>query len=79
MTERIRFYHYEGTYRINHHRVYQAGCPVEVCQSGVQRRRGENRIQEGEVQVNGEVCTMRGKKIRSGDTVTLGEEMVTVQ
>jgi len=22
------------------------------------------------VQVNGEVCTMRGKKLRSGDTVT---------
>lgn len=27
-------------------------------------------IQGGEVQVNGEVCTMRGKKIRPGDTVT---------
>ena len=25
-------------------------------------------IQEGEVKVNGEVCTMRGKKLRSGDT-----------
>ena len=24
-------------------------------------------IQEGEVLVNGEVCTMRGKKLRSGD------------
>ena len=24
-------------------------------------------IQEGQVQVNGEVCTMRGKKLRSGD------------
>ena len=27
-------------------------------------------IQEGGVTVNGEVCTMRGKKIRPGDTVT---------
>ena len=27
-------------------------------------------IQEGDVTVNGEVCTMRGKKIRPGDTVT---------
>ena len=27
-------------------------------------------IQGGQVQVNGEVCTMRGKKIRPGDTVT---------
>ena len=25
-------------------------------------------IQNGEVKVNGEVCTMRGKKLRSGDT-----------
>ena len=27
------------------------------------------RILDGEVRVNGEVCTMRGKKIRPGDTV----------
>ncbi|MBR7131939.1 MAG: RNA-binding S4 domain-containing protein [Clostridia bacterium] len=26
-------------------------------------------IQNGEVKVNGEVCTMRGKKLRSGDSV----------
>ena len=25
-------------------------------------------IQEGQVQVNGKVCTMRGKKLRPGDT-----------
>ena len=32
-------------------------------------------IQGGEVKVNGEVCTMRGKKLRPGDTVTFrGEE-----
>ena len=30
----------------------------------------KNLIQEGEVQVNGEVCTMRGKKLRPGDMVT---------
>ena len=29
------------------------------------------RIQEGQVTVNGEVCTMRGKKLRPGDTVAL--------
>lgn len=30
-------------------------------------------VQEGEVLVNGEVCTMRGKKLRPGDVVdTLG-------
>lgn len=27
-------------------------------------------IQEGEVLVNGEPCTMRGKKLRPGDVVT---------
>ena len=27
-------------------------------------------IQNGDVSVNGEVCTMRGKKLRPGDTVT---------
>ncbi len=26
-------------------------------------------IQEGEVKVNGEVCTLRGKKLRKGDKV----------
>lgn len=36
------------------------------------------RIQEGEVKVNGEVCTMRGKKIRSGARVTLGEQELKV-
>ena len=36
-------------------------------------------IQEGDVLVNGEVCTMRGKKLRPGDTVTLGESTVRIQ
>ena len=35
-------------------------------------------IQEGEVKVNGEVCTMRGKKIRPGDIVELGGIQLTV-
>ena len=29
-------------------------------------------IQDGEVKVNGEVCTMRGKKLRKGDKVEFG-------
>ncbi len=36
-------------------------------------------IQEGEVKVNGEICTMRGKKIHKGDKVEfdgLGIEIV---
>jgi ribosome-associated protein len=36
-------------------------------------------IQNGEVLVNGEVCTMRGKKIRPGDTVSLDDNEVTVE
>lgn len=36
------------------------------------------RIQEGEVLVNGEVCTMRGKKLRSGDSVTVDGVTVTI-
>ena len=31
-------------------------------------------IQEGSVKVNGEVCTMRGKKLRDGDIVTFNGE-----
>ena len=30
----------------------------------------KERIQAGEALVNGEVCTMRGKKLRPGDVVT---------
>lgn len=32
-------------------------------------------IQDGKVAVNGEVCTMRGKKIRPGDRVELGSQI----
>ena len=35
-------------------------------------------VQEGEVSVNGEVCTMRGKKIRPGDVVTFNGHELTV-
>lgn len=31
-------------------------------------------IQDGEATVNGEVCTMRGKKLRDGDIVCFGGE-----
>jgi ribosome-associated protein len=31
-------------------------------------------IQDGQVLVNGEVCTMRGKKIRPGDSVSINGE-----
>jgi len=35
-------------------------------------------IQQGLVKVNGEVCTMRGKKIRSGDIVSVENIELTV-
>ena len=35
-------------------------------------------VQGGEVAVNGEICTMRGKKIRPGDTVEFDGETLTV-
>ncbi|MCM1131968.1 MAG: S4 domain-containing protein YaaA [Ruminococcus flavefaciens] len=35
-------------------------------------------IQDGQVLVNGEVCTMRGKKIREGDVVSVGGDEVKV-
>lgn len=35
-------------------------------------------VQSGQVMVNGEVCTMRGKKIRPGDDVCFGGQHYTV-
>lgn len=36
-------------------------------------------IENGEVRVNGEVCTMRGKKIREGDVVLFRGKQCTVR
>ncbi len=36
-------------------------------------------IQDGTVSVGGEICTQRGKKIRPGDTVTVGDQTITVE
>lgn len=38
----------------------------------------KERIQGGEAQVNGEVCTMRGKKLRPGDVVLFDGQELTV-
>ena len=35
-------------------------------------------VQEGDVTVNGQVCTMRGKKIRPGDVVGYNGQELTV-
>lgn len=36
-------------------------------------------IQNGEVTVNGEICTMRGKKLRNGDSFTFEGNSFTVE
>ena len=36
-------------------------------------------IQEGQVSVNGEVCPMRGKKLRPGDRITFQDQEILVQ
>ena len=38
-----------------------------LCETGGEAK---ELVQGGAVKVNGEVCTMRGKKLREGDTVT---------
>ena len=35
-------------------------------------------IQNGEVAVNGEICTMRGKKLYPGDRAVLGGQLVLI-
>ena len=44
---------------------------VGVCMTGGEAK---DRILNGEVLVNNEVCLMRGKKIRVGDTVKIDNE-----
>ncbi len=38
----------------------------------------KEKIQAGQVFVNGECCTQRGKKLRPGDCVTLADETVEI-
>lgn len=45
-----------------------------VCSGG----EAKNLIGDGQVLVNGETCTMRGKKLRPGDEITLGGETVKI-
>lgn len=46
-----------------------------LCETGGEAK---ELIQGGAVKVNGEVCTMRGKKCRAGDTVELEGQTVQV-
>jgi ribosome-associated protein len=49
--------------------------------TGIAETGGEGKfiVQEGIVKVNGEVCTQRGKKIRAGDIVEVGDLKFTVE
>ena len=38
----------------------------------------KERIQSGEATVNGEVCTMRGKKCRAGDVIELDGQSIEI-
>ena len=46
-----------------------------LCETGGEAK---ELIQGGQVKVNGEVCTMRGKKCRAGDTVELDCQTVQI-
>lgn len=48
--------------------------------SGIAQTGGEAKvlIQSGQVLVNGEICTMRGKKMRDGDRAQYGDRIVEV-
>ena len=47
-----------------------------LCETGGEAK---ELVQNGAVKVNGEVCTMRGKKLRPGDTVQFQGQEILVQ
>ena len=46
-----------------------------LCETGGEAK---ERVQAGEVKVNGEVCTMRGKKCVPGDTIEVDGRAVQI-
>ena len=51
---------------------------IKFCGSAESGGQAKEMVQDGDVLVNGEICTMRGKKLRDGDTVEIGEEKYLV-
>ena len=50
---------------------------LKFCGAAGTGGEAKNRVADGAVLVNGEACTMRGKKLRAGDVVAIdGEEYV---
>lgn len=49
--------------------------------SGLAQTGGQAKVivQSGQVKVNGQICTMRGKKIRKGDTAQFEDKIVEVE
>lgn len=45
---------------------------LKFCMAVSSGGEGKMLIADGQVSVNGEVCTMRGKKLRPGDVVSIG-------
>ena len=48
---------------------------ANLCATGGEAK---NAVLEGLVKVNGEVCTMRGKKCRAGDVIELDGQSVEI-
>ena len=48
---------------------------IGVIQTGGQAK---EMISQGQVSVNEEICTMRGKKIRPGDSIQIGPQIYEV-
>ena len=51
---------------------------LKLCDAVVTGGHAKFVIQNGEVKVNGEVCTQRGKKMRRGDTAEFENKIYTV-
>lgn len=52
---------------------------MKLCDAAPSGGMSKNLIQDGEVTVNGEVCTMRGKKLRPGDRAELDGAALVVE
>lgn len=52
---------------------------LKFCGAAETGGQAKELVQAGRVTVNGEVCEMRGKKLRSGDIVAVGNRSWTVE
>ena len=52
---------------------------LKMCDAVQSGGHAKTVIQDGEVKVNDEVCTMRGKKLRTDDKVEFNKKIFTVE